>query len=136
MGIGFLLQDKLLKSSTALPNGAGSSTSAAIDLQSTATGDFVAECELLITAPALGVTPLPDAKTMKYDVLASDNSDLSSATVLGTALTQTGASGAGATGATGRFRLPSNVKRYVGVRATGSTTGDASASSFTTALAF
>lgn len=132
-----ILADTQLKVTKALPNGAASTTSDAIDLASGTNGDFLAPCELLISAPALGVTPLPDAKTMKYSVVHSVNADLSSpATLAPDVLTQTGAGGAGAAAATFRFRLPTDVRRYIGVKATGSASGDASGSSMTAQLLF
>lgn len=132
-----LLADASLKVTKALPNGAASATTDPIDLASGSNGDFVAEAELLITVPDLGATPMPDGKTMKYSVVHSDNSDLSSpSTLAADVIIQTGASSAGASGTTTRFRFPTSVKRYVGVKATGSTTGDASGSSLTAQLVF
>jgi hypothetical protein len=135
---GFRVRDASFARTKALPNGAATTTTDAIDLDAGGSrADFVANTELQINAPALGTSPMPDAKTMSYDVIHSDNSDLSSPTVIGGAVVlQTGASGAGAAAATGRFRFPTNVKRYVGVRAVGSTTGNASGSSFSTDLYF
>ncbi len=134
---GYSVRDNAHKVTKALPNGAAATTSDAIDLGLTARSDFTAPCELLITAPALGATPLPDAKTMKYDILMSDQSNLGTPTTLvAAAITQTGASSAGAVGAEYRFRLPTGVKRYIGVKATGSGSGDASGSSFTAELLF
>lgn len=127
-----LLKDSALEKSKALPNGAAATTCDAIDLGHGSHGDFVADVEFEIEAPALGATPMPDAKTMKYDVIHSDSSDLSGpSTLIAAAITQTGAGGAGCDAATYRFRLPTSVKRYVGVKATGSGSGNASGSSFT-----
>jgi len=129
------VRDTGLKVTKALPNGAAAATSGAIDLGLTSRSDFVAPVELLLSAPALGATPLPDAKTMKYDLIHSDNSDLSSpATLVASAIVQTGAGGAGDVAATWRFKPPSNVKRYLGFKATGSGAGDASGSSGTLEL--
>jgi hypothetical protein len=65
---------------------------------------------------------LGDAATMKYDVVTSASSDMSSPTVVAlTILTQTGAGGAGAAAASQRFRLPTNCQRSIGVRGTKST---------------
>lgn len=111
----------------ALPNGANTVNSTAIDLELGANADFVGNQELLISAPALATADLPDTKTMKYHVVHDDDSDISDGTVLASeVIVQTGAGGAGAAAATARFRLPSNVKRYVGLRAVNDGTGDAS----------
>lgn len=134
---GYSVRDASLKKTKALPNGAASTTSDGIDLELTSRSDMVAQCELLISAPALGATPLPDTKTMKFDLLHSDNSDMSSPVTLAKeVIVQTGASSAGAVAATARYRLPTNVKRYVAAKATGSASGDASGSSFTVELLF
>lgn len=127
--------DANLKKTKALPNGAASTTSDAIDLGHNTTGAMLVGHDLLIEAPALAVGPMADAKTMKYTVLHSDNADLSSPSNLyADVLTQTGAGGAGAGATSVRVQLPGNVKRYVGVKATGSASGDASGSSFTASL--
>lgn len=128
------LKDANLKLTRALPNGAASVTSAsAIDTGKTTTqGSPNREVEFLISAPAMNTTQMPDAKTMKYDVVMSDSSDLSGPTTLIAAgITQTGASSAGCAAATYRFKLPSNAKRYVGLKATGSASGDATGATAT-----
>lgn len=131
----FLLKDNLLKVTKALPNGAADVTTDAIDLGHGAAGDFVAGAELLITAPALVVGDLANAATMKYDIIHSDNADLSSPSTLVTAaITQTGAGGVGAAAATYYWHPPIDVKRYIGVKATNSGAGDASDKSFTAEL--
>lgn len=133
MGNTYGVRDASMKATRALPNGAAAVTqTAGIDLQNSTRGDFVAPIEFLLSAPAMGATPMPDAKTMKYDIIHSDNADLSSpATLIAAAITQTGAGGVGCAAATYRWRPPTNVKRYVGVKATGSASGDATGSSFT-----
>lgn len=131
------VKDANVKKTKALPNGAAAATSDAIDLGHTNAGRLLADVEFLVSAPALGATPMPDGKTMIYAVVVSANSDLSSPTVLYDRLiVQTGAGGAGAAAATARFRLPTNVARYLGVRATGSASGDASGSTFTVEAMF
>ncbi len=126
------LRDAALSITRALPNGAAATTTTAVDLGHGANGLALANVEFLISAPALGATPLPNTKTMTYAVVHSDNADLSSPVVLYDAvLVQTGAGGVGDVAKTARFRVPSNCKRYIGVRATGSAAGDASGSSFT-----
>lgn len=131
------LKDKLQKKTKALPNGAASTTSDFLDTEQGSRGDQVAPMELLISAPALGATPLPDAKTMKYDVLYSSNSDGSSPTTYAKeVIVQTGASSAGDDADEARVKIPSNGARYWGVKATGSASGDASGSSFTVEMVF
>jgi len=130
--MGFAVKDTGLKVTKALPNGATNVTSDAIDLGHGSRGDYLAGAELLISAPALVVGDLADAATMKYDIIHSDNSDLSSPTTLITAaITQTGAAGAGAAAATYTWRPNADVKRYIGVKATNSGAGDASDKSMT-----
>jgi len=134
--MGLALRDTQLKVTKALSNGVGSVYTDSIDLGHGSNGDFLAQVELLISAPALTTGQLGDAATMKYDILHSDSPDLSSgASVLETAaITQTGAGGAGAVAATKQVRLPVDVKRYVGVKATNSASGNASAKSVTVEL--
>lgn len=138
MANSFGVKDASMKATRALPNGAASVTqTAGLDLMNSTRGDFVAPVELLLSAPAMGATPMPDAKTMKYDIIHSDNADLSSpSTLIAAAITQTGAGGAGCAAATYRWKPPTNVKRYVGVKATGSASGDATGASFTFEVLF
>lgn len=127
-----LLVDAALVQSIALPNGAASVTSAAIDLMNSANGDFKADVELLVSAPLLVVGDLANGDTMTYDIVHSVNANLSSpATLFDNVITQTGAGGAGAAAATATVRLPANVRRYVGVKATNDGAGDASDKSAT-----
>jgi len=133
------IKDASFEVSKALPASAGTVYTDGIDLaHANALDDFGARCELLISAPALGATPLPDDETMIYVVQHDDAADFSGAVNLyGTVLTQTGAGGAGAAAATKRVALPGDVKRYVRVAATGSTSiGDCSGSSVTVNLLF
>jgi hypothetical protein len=133
------LQDAALTQTKALPNGAASTSTTGIDLESVLSpaGAKLAPCEVLLGAPALGTTPMPDAKTMKYKIEHDDDSGFGSvATLQADLVIQTGAGGAGCAAAVGRMRLPSNTKRYIRATATGSTTGDASASSMTLQLVF
>lgn len=136
-----LLGDAQLSQSIAMPTGASAVTTGGINLVESANGDFNAMCELLITAPALTTGMLADTATVKYDIVTgatvnSSNVIQSPTTIAATVLTQTGAGGAGAATATARFRLPSNVQAYVGVKATKSGTGDASSVSVVAALLF
>lgn len=126
------IKDELLKVTKALPNGAAAVTSDSIDTGKSSRGDHLAPCELLLSAPALTTTQQPDAKTLTYDILGSDNADLSapSVTVAGV-IVQTGAGGAGAAAAEYRYALPSNGPRYWGFKATGSASGNSSTASGT-----
>ena len=131
------VRDALKRVTKALPNGAAAVTTDAIDLEKGANGDHVAGCELLIEAPALTVGELANAATVKYDVVTSDNADLSAPTVVAKeVLTQTGADGAGAAASSVRFAFPTNVKRYVGVKATNSGAGNQSGKSVVASLVF
>jgi hypothetical protein len=133
----FQVRDALHTVTRALPNGAAAVTSTALDTETVASGRQLADFEILIEAPAMGTTPMPNAKTMTYAVVTSANADLSGPTVIADAvLVQTGAAGAGCAAATARFRLPTNAARYVGVRATGSASGDATGSSATISFVF
>lgn len=132
MGRGFNLRDASQKITRALPSGAATVTSSAVNLEESSNGDFVAEVEFLLSAPALAVGQLANASTMTYNIVTSDNSDLSAATTLvAGAIVQTGAGGAGAVAATYRFVPPTNVKKYIGITVTNSAAADASAASAT-----
>jgi hypothetical protein len=127
--MGYALKDTQVKNTRALPAAASATVDgAAIDLGHGTYGDFVAPCELKVSAPAVNTTMAPDTRTFTYSVIHSDNSDLSSPTVLYSAvITQTGAGGAGAAATTATVRAPVDVKRYVGLRIVSSaSTGDAS----------
>jgi hypothetical protein len=119
-------RDAALEVTRALPNGAATVTSTSLQVKADASKDFVADTELEIAAPAVTTAMLGDAATLKYSIVEGNAADLSDATVLaGDVLVQTGAGGAGAAAATKRFRLPSTVKKYVGLRAVKSAAGDA-----------
>lgn len=129
-------QDALLKVTKALSNGAGNVTSDSIDLGHSTSGRAKLANDLVLSAPALTTTQLPDTETMKYELLSSANSDLSSATSHGIFLTQTGAGGAGAAATTAKIGVPTNAGRYIGFKATKTGTGDASTVSATMAMTF
>jgi hypothetical protein len=129
LGMAFAVKDASLKGTRALPAAASSTVDgAAIDLKHGSFGDFLADAELKLTAPAVNTTMAPDTRTFTYSIIHSDNSDLSSPTVLYSAvITQTGAGGAGAATTSATVRLPVDVKRYVGARVvSGASTADAS----------
>jgi len=128
--------DASMNQTLALPNGAAATTSTAVDTGMSAGGQQGSEV-FEIAAPALTTTQQPDAKTLKYDVLWSNNADLSSPTTyITSALVQTGAGGVGAAAAKFRFRLPDNAGRYVFFKATGSASGDSSGASATLSVYF
>ncbi len=133
----FGVRDAQLIQTKALPNGAGSTSTDGFDLGHGSKGDFLAPCELLIEAPALATADLGDADTMKYSIEHDTDPAFGTAVAIAKeVLVQTGAGGAGAAAASARFRLPSNVNRYVRVKATNSDAGDASDKSFTVSLMF
>jgi hypothetical protein len=126
------LQDATLNTALALPNGAATTTSAAIDLQNGTHGDFVAPVQFTLTVPAVTTSMLPDAGTITYDIYTSPNSDLSGSTkIISGLIVQTGAGGAGAAGASADFRVPTSVGRYLFYKAVKSGTGNASTVSAT-----
>jgi hypothetical protein len=128
--MGFKRRDKELTRSLALPDGAATTNSTAIDLRETAVSDFVADCEVVISAPALATALLPDTQTITYSLRHSNNANLSGDVELAALqIVQTGAGGAGAAAAERRFRLPTDVRRYVFLRAVKTGAADASAAS-------
>jgi hypothetical protein len=134
------VQDAALKATRAYPASTTAVTSSVIDLEELKANDkFPGSVECVLTANILTITQLPDTKTMTFLVAHSDNADLSSSeTLIASAIVQTGATGGSAAAAEKRFRLPSNVKRYLGYTITPSAsgTGDASAVSSSLALEF
>lgn len=135
--MGFKVRDANLKQSQALPNGAASTATAGFDLGHGASGDFLANTELLIAAPALTTTELADTQTITYSVEHDDAASFSTvATLMSSVIVQTGAGGAGAPAATSQVRLPVDVKRYVRVKATKTGTSNASTASMTAEMLF
>lgn len=132
------LKDAALKVTKALPAGAASTTSDAINTVKTSRGTQPGDMELLLTYPALLLAALPDTKTMSYSIVCSDNADLSSPTVIAPNIAvQTGeTANASAAGGTFRYRIPADGKAYWGAKATGVATVDGSASSMTLELVF
>lgn len=124
MGLGLNVRDANLKITLTLPNQASNTVNSgnSIDSECTSAADFVARTEMLISAPALNTTVLPDTKTMTYALLASANSNMAGAViVLNSAIVQTGASGAGSAAKTVRYKLPTDIAltygRYIGLQA-------------------
>lgn len=131
------VKDKLQKKTKALPAGAASTTSDALDLENTTRGEQVSLVELLITYPALALALLPDTKTMTYTLLGSANSDLSAPTVSLVIKTQTGATGTDpCAGGEIRYKPASDAPRYWGIKATGVATVDGSTKSMTIEMVF
>jgi len=122
--------DHALSESKALPAAAsGSVVTDPIDLMHQR--QFLADMELVVVAPALNTTQLPDTRTVTYSIETDDNAAFSSAKVLNASIgVQTGADAAGAAKTEFRLRVPSNVERYVRAKATtGASTGNCSAAS-------
>jgi hypothetical protein len=131
------VKDAALKVTKALPNGAATVYSDGIDLGHGSKGDFLAEVEFKISAPALTTTQQPDAKTLTYTIQHDDAVGFGTvADLYPGVIVQLGAGGAGAAAATFTARLPVDVKRYVRVKAVGSASGDASGSSLTFEVLF
>lgn len=127
--------DTTLRRTLALPNGAATTVSSGLDLANSAKGDMVATAEILVEAPALNTTQLPDTKTMIYDLYHDSASDFSTEVLLeDNVITQTGAGGAGDGAEDAVVGLPSNVKRYVRLKATGSAAGDATGATATVSV--
>lgn len=130
----FAVKDAAVKNTGELPDAASTTVDvAALDLGHGSHGDFVASAEFKLSAPAVNTTMVPNTKTITYSVIHSDNADLSSPDVLiASCIVQTGAGGAGAAAADYTFRVPVDVKRYLGARAvSGADVTDSSAVSLT-----
>jgi hypothetical protein len=129
------VRDAALKLTRALPNGAATVyATPGIDTgKVTSHGSQPGNVEFLLTCPAMNTTEMPDAKTMIYSILHDDVDpiDGSSVVLMPSVVTQTGAGGAGCAAAEYRFKLPSNAKRIIGVRAVGSASGNATTASCT-----
>jgi len=136
------LRDAQMIKSDVLPAAASTTKNGtAIDLGDalTANGARLALCELLLSAPALTTTILPDTKTMTYSIEACAASDFGSGvvTLAGSCIVQTGAGTAGAAAATFRAKLPTDCPRYIRAKAvSGANTTDASALSMKLELLF
>jgi hypothetical protein len=128
-------EDALLKVSIALPNGAASVVSPAIDLGSGPNGDLVSGVELQLNMPILTVSELPNGQTMTYNVQDSVDSAFTSPRTL-FSFVQTGAGGAGAAAGTNRRGLASDTRRFVRVQAVNSGAGNASGKSTVLAAKF
>jgi hypothetical protein len=130
-----LMKDASLKQTRALPSGAATVNSSAIDLVTSSRANNLG-LELLISAPALAVGQLANASTMKYKLQHDTDSAFGTAENLCgiETIVQTGAGGVGAAAATKRVALPSDCKRYVRLVVTNSAAADASAATATLEL--
>jgi len=130
--------DKLFTSEVALPDGATSTYSADFDLAGAVQSGkqrFTALCELHVSIPALTTVQLPDTKTITFAVCAGASA--SPTTVIADAiLVLTGAGGAGCAAAVVRFHLPTDVARYVRIKATAVATVAGSTANMTVTLRF
>lgn len=135
--MGMQVNDALLSSTFALPNGAATTQSSGFDLMNGSRGDFLAPVELQIEAPALSTGQLGDAQTITYEVWHDTAVGFGSETRLASAvIVQTGAGGAGDGAETVRFRLPVDVNQYVRVKAVKVGASNASTASAVARLVF
>lgn len=108
-----LRKDSLLTVTRSMPAAAASNASTGIDLGYVAPADAGVVADLVITVPALPA--LVEDKTITITVQDSaDNSSFTAVSGLST-LVITGGTGNGAAATSRRIRLPSSVRRYVGV---------------------
>jgi len=117
--MGFAVKDALLKVTKALPAAAASASTDGIDLGAqSGKQDFVAPVEFEVAVPA---TPsLVEAKTIIVDIQTDNDAAFGSAkTIIDNIITVTGqAAAAGGLAASERFRVPTNVERYLRATAT------------------
>lgn len=136
-------EDAQTRVTRALPAGAETVVSTAIDLGHGEKGCFLANAEFLLEAPAVDDTQLPDAETLIYDLWHDTDPAFGTEVLLADNLiTQTGADASGAAAVQRRFRPPTDVKRYVRLKITASAElgsggeGDGSDESATLKLVF
>ena len=117
------MRDAGLQASISLPVGATPVVSNALDIGPVSSfGSYAPSIngEFLLEAPALTVAQLPNGESVAYDVVTSVNPDLSSPVIVsGSAVVQLGAGGVGAVGNSVRVRPTSDVLRYFGFQARG-----------------
>jgi len=131
--MGHAVADKDLTVTKALPAAAATAVTAAIDLGAVGSrDDFLANMEFEVSVPA---TPdLVEAKTIIVDIQTDNDVAWGSAlTIIDNIFTVTGAAeAAGGVATSARFRVPTNVERYIRASATVLTGGgDNTAVSFT-----
>jgi hypothetical protein len=133
------VRDATLKSTDALPNAASTTVNGtAIDLGPITGISARSElCEVLLTAPAVTDTMVPNTKTMTYHLETSATSNFASATrVVASAIVQTGA-GSGVVTSNYRWKIPSTCQRYLrAVAVSGANTTNAAAVDMTLELLF
>lgn len=135
---GRLIPDSNFSNTTALPSGAGTSTSTAFDLVGAtldANSSMPESITLEVTVPA--DTALVSGATRKFTVLADSAATPTTALTGYGVYTNTGTAGNGAA-LTFRWKLPAACARYVAVRCDGGTSGsgDSTGISYTTKLLF
>ena len=120
----------------ALPNGAATTTTTGIDLETVSTSaDFLARAEFLLSAPALTTGQLADTQTITYSIETATDAAFTSPVVFNASMfVQTGAGAAGDVAKSARFRLPTNVLRYVRAKAIKTGASNASTASMTLKL--
>lgn len=139
LGMAHAVQDfstDVYDSASALPNGAATTYSSTFDLGSGENIVRPPNVEIVVGAPALGATPLPNGKYMYYDLYHDTDSTMATEELLLRIGQQLGAGGVGDDAATLRTRLPSTCNRYIRVKATGTDAGDASGSNFSAQIMF
>jgi len=126
------IQDYLLTVTRALPTADGTVTSSDIDLGAVSPGDSMEHMELVVAVPALSSTLLPSADTLTITVQAGAAAAPTTSINIVKVITGTGSTIAAQDL---RFKLPSDVARYVNVKfvAAGGT-GDQSGVSATITL--
>lgn len=132
------VRDASFKVSVGMPATNSTITSAAIDTKKIDAGAMqLGNTELLVTAPGVSDGGLPNAAKYTYNVIHSDNADLSgAATLIGSVIVQTGIEDLGAPGSTKRVGLPSSASRYLGLQIVGSVDNDTEAVTATLELLF
>lgn len=131
VGVVLGLGDSTYRLTKALPNGAATIVTDGIDLE-TSTGEFIAPVEFEVIAPALTTGELADTQTITYSIeTATDLAFTSPVVLMASFLVQTGAGGAGAVTATKRFTVPTNVLRFIRVKAVKAGASNASTKSVT-----
>ncbi|HEY1685531.1 MAG TPA: hypothetical protein VGG19_12265 [Tepidisphaeraceae bacterium] len=130
----FRVPDASMIATVSLPNGSGTTVSSGIDIGATTKlavnpGNY----ELVLSAPALNTTQLPDGSKITYSIVTGGNANLTVPTVIiPGVLIQTGAGGAGAAAASVTVRPPpEQLQQYIGMEATNSGSGNASAATAT-----
>ena len=127
--------DADLLKTRALPSNGTTVYSDSIDLEfNREDGVFLAEADVIVNAPAVTTTQLPDAKTFTYKLQESD--DDSTFTDVATLGTQTGAGGAGADAKDFIGSIGSTTGRYIRLAILNSGTGNASTVNASFKLAF